>query len=233
MCEKSPHAWIQIACSALCDLFSKWLPPPPLVGDSMVLVENILTLASIVARKIPGEVSKNFQHLFLFLRDCIHTYGDMIEKAVTIQNGEAPINLELLRQTKGVVLLTIDCASSTLGTAWSKPKEQVQGQLAFESKPSPLRIESVPNESLAGLLSFTMECLKICPTFLFGLTSGSTPDRGEDLLIRRAIESSVLALNDSDSDVSLSAVTLLRTVVRYLCPVFHGFHFFYCMLMQP
>lgn len=166
-----------------------------------------------------SERSGNFQHLFLFLEGFVHAYGEGIEKSAisTLRNTELPVedDIEFGRMLQDVIVRIVDSAQSSLGGVWTRPKEQRQGQLAFESKSSPPRIETTPNDALAGVFSFTTECLMTCPVFLLHLRALMSQDEHqEDLFVRRVSESAVHALNDTDPEVSRSAMKVLKVAVR-------------------
>jgi hypothetical protein len=199
----------------MCELLSKWLPTPPLDGSSKILVWKLLSLARAMTRSEEG--SGRFQHLFLFLETFVHTYGEGIEKAAfaTLQN-ELPVedDREFGRILQDVIVRTIEAARPSLGSAWTRSKEQRHGQQAFESKSSAPRVETVPNDALSGAFSFTTECLVTCPVFLLHLQALLIQDRREeDLFLRRVAESAIIAVNDQDPEISRCAMKVLKTIV--------------------
>ena len=201
-------------------MLSQWLPSPPLDGMSKALVGNLLSLARSMAKTIHG--TGNFQHLFKYLQIFVHTYGEGIEKAsVATLRNELPVedDREFGRMLQEVIVHIIDAARPSLGTAWSRPGEQRHGQQPFESKASLPRVETVPDDSLSGVFSFTTECLVTCPVFLLHLQALLSQDeqREEDLFVRRVAESAISALNDQDPDVARCAMKVLKTIVSASC----------------
>jgi hypothetical protein len=196
-------------------MLSQWLPSPPLDSTSKVLVASLLSLARSTAKTVHG--TGHFQHLFKFLQRFVHTYGEGIEKAaVATLRNELPVedDREFGRMLQEVIVHIIDAARPSLGAAWSRPREQRHGQQPFETKASLPRVETVPDDSLSGVFSFTTECLVTCPVFLLHLQALLSHDeRQEDLFVRRVAESAISALNDQDPDVARCAMKVLKTIV--------------------
>jgi hypothetical protein len=115
------------------------------------------------------------------------------------------------------MLGTIAATQASLGSVWTSPKEQEEGQSAFESKPFPApKPGSISDESLGGMLSLTRKGLEQCPAFFLQLPAGRGIDRGDDTLLRRAVTSAVASLNDTDPDIVLNAIMLLNAMVSAL-----------------
>jgi hypothetical protein len=197
-------------------MLSQWLPSPPLDSTSKALVGNLLSLARSMAKTVHG--TGHFQQLFKFLQNFVHTYGEGIEMAAVAElRNELPVedDREFGRMLQGVIVHIIAAAGPSLGTAWSRPREQRQGQQPFETKASLPRVDTVPDDSLSGVFSFTTECLMTCPVFLLHLQAllGQDEQREEDLFVRRVADSAISALNDQDPDVARCAMKVLKTIV--------------------
>jgi hypothetical protein len=206
---------VQDVLQSMCEVLSKWLPTPPLDGASKALVGSLLTLARTIATSNDG--AGRFQHLFLFLETFVHTHGNGIEKAALASlRNELPVedDREFGQMLQDVISRIIEAAPPSLGSAWTRPKEQRQGQQAFESKSTAPKVETVPNDSLSGVFSFTTECLITCPVFLLHVEALLSQDhREEDLFVRRVAESATIALNDQDPEIARSAMKVLKTIV--------------------
>jgi hypothetical protein len=159
--------------------------------------------------------------LFAFLEDIVVSFGDIVEPSAiaTIQGSSIGERERLVgRVLEELLLDTVAAAKCTLGGVWSSSSEQREGQPAFETKfnPLPPKIGTTSNASLAGMLSLLERCLDFCPVFLFQLPSGPGLDRDDDRMLRRALDSAVLSLSDSDPSIVKSGMTFLKSAVSLL-----------------
>ena len=114
------------------------------------------------------------------------------------------------------VLVTIASVQDILGNAWTCASEQGNGQDARESVPTPPRVDPPKsNEALGCMLTFSTKAVETCPVFLFQLPSAPDKDRDEDKLLRRAVDSAVVALNDTDPEIVESSIVFLMALVGF------------------
>lgn len=162
----------------------------------------------------------HFGSIFEFLEDFVHTHGHKIERGALERTETLSANFndkEVPRLLEDLMLGTIAATRESLGSVWASPTEQGEGQSAFESKPPPApKPGSVPNDSLAGMLSLTQKGLEICPVFFLHLPTGRSKDREDDMLLRRAVNSAVASLIDTDTEIIVNAIHLLTAMVRAL-----------------
>jgi hypothetical protein len=160
----------------------------------------------------------HFEVVYGFICKFLETYGESVEKVALATLSGASIQgseTEMVKLLEEVMLRTVAAVQETLGNVWTSASEQGNGQEAFESKPSPARKpQTKSNESLAGILSFLKQALISCPVFLLHLPSAPGKDSEDDMLLRRAIDSAVASLNDSDPELTRNAIAFLKTLVR-------------------
>ena len=121
---------------------------------------------------------------------------------------------EIFRLAEGLFLSAIEYARPALGEDWTRPAEQGQGQPPFESRNVPTRkLSEATKDCLAALLPLLRTCLDLSPVFLSYLPARPGVDREQDMLLRRAVNSTVGSLNEADSDLTISAINLLETMV--------------------
>jgi hypothetical protein len=195
------------------------MPPDYDSNGSLSLLKDLCAVSSSMLKTQNGS-AVHFESIFEFLEDFVHTHGHKIDKLALESNESMSINLndkEAARLLEDLMLGTLAATRASLGSAWTSPKEQGEGQSAFESKPPPApKPGSISNESLAGMLSLTQKGLEQCPAFFLQLPAGRGIDRADDKLLRRAVDSAVASLNGTDPDIVLNAITLLTAVVSAL-----------------
>jgi hypothetical protein len=121
---------------------------------------------------------------------------------------------EMFRLTEGLFLSGIEYARPFLGEFWTKPAEQGQGQLPFENHDEVVaKLSESTKECLTALLPLIQVCLDHSPIFLLCLPARPGVDREQDMLLRRAVDSTVSSLNEADGDLSSCAILLLETMV--------------------
>jgi len=157
------------------------------------------------------------ESLFKFLSDFARTYGGRIEREVVSndhETGSSDEAFNLGRIFEELLQTLVASISTQLGDTWTITKEQGNGQPAFESKSVPSRKskENVSNDSLAGMFSFVTICMDACPLFLFHLPARPRLEPKDDMLLRRAVESAVVSLNDCNPFVAGHAMKLLTAV---------------------
>lgn len=195
------------------------MPPDYDINGSLTLLKDLCAVSSSMLRTQHGR-PVHFESNFEFLEDFVYTHGHKIEKWALESNESMSINLndkEAARLLEDLMLKTIAATQASLGSVWTSPKEQGKGESAFESKPSPApKPGSISNESLGGMLSLMQKGLEQCPAFFLQLPAGRGIDRGDDILLRRAVASAVASLNDTEPDIVLNAILLLTAMVSTL-----------------
>ena len=160
----------------------------------------------------------HFEVAFAFVDKFLSAYGDLVEKGALDALGGSPVQEHVKepgRLLEDLILETTTSVQENLGDIWTNPSEQGNGEEAFERKPSPVRKPTMKsNESLAGILSFLTKALDICPVFLLHLPAAKGKDFEDDMLLRRAVDSSVASLNDSDPELAKNSISFLQTLVR-------------------
>jgi hypothetical protein len=195
------------------------MPPDYDINGSMALLKDLCAVSASMLKTQHGR-PVHFESIFEFLEDFVHTHGYKIEKWASESTESMSVNLndkEAARLLEDLMLGTITATQASLGSVWTIPKEQEEGQSAFERKPSPApKPGSISDESLGGMLSLTRKGLEQCPVFFLQLPAGRGIDRGDDILLRRAVTSAVASLNDTDPDIVLNAIMLLTAMVSAL-----------------
>jgi hypothetical protein len=220
--NESLLATSQNISTAISTLLSALMPPDYDINGSMTLLKDLCVVSSSILRTQHGR-PVHFESIFEFLKDFVHTHGRKIEKWALEGTENMSVNLndkEAAHQLGDLMLGTIAATQASLGSVWVSPKEQGEGQSASESKPSPApKPGSISDESLGGMLSLTRKGLEQCPVFFLQLPAGRGIDRGDDILVRRAITSAVASLNDTDPDIVLNSILLLTAMVSALIHV--------------
>jgi hypothetical protein len=195
------------------------MPPDYDINGSLTLLKDLCAVSSSMLRTQNGS-PVHFESIFEFLKDFVYTHGHKIEKWALASTESMSVNFndeEAARLLEDLMLGTIEATRASLGSVWTSPKEQGEGQSAFESKPPPApKPGSISNESLAGMLSLTQKGLDQCPVFFLQLPAVRGIDREDDRLLRRAVDSAVASLNDSDPDIVLNAIIILTAMVSAL-----------------
>lgn len=164
----------------------------------------------------------HFEVAFEFVGNFVTTYGEDVEKGAlaTLSGSLLHDNVrELGRLLEKLILDTVAAVQENLGNVWTSPmSEQGMGEDAFERKPSPVRKPQMKsNESLAGILCFLKKAMGVCPVFLLHLPASPGKDREDDMLLRRAVDSAVVSLNDSDPEIARNSIAFLEALVSSLC----------------
>jgi len=191
------------------------LPRHPITENRENFLNDLIALMHKMIT--PKRGSPQLHLMFVAMVDIVHTYGEQIEQIIvskghtkSMSDGKKDFGTIL----EELILAAVAAGRETLGSEWTSPKEQGQGQPAFESKPSPVRrSESMSNESLVGVFELLSICIDSCPNFLLLLPAGPGVDREEDMLIRRGLDSAVASLTDFDPAISRNAMIFLKKAV--------------------
>lgn len=208
----------QHVSGALCALLVNLLPPSVRDDYSLGLLRDLGAVASsMIASGTTNSVL--FESLCTFLDEFIVAHGEAIDTGTTsvlrATSGFAG-EREIFRLAEGLFLSAIEYALPALGEDWTRPAEQREGQAAVESQDAgslPKRSEAT-TECLSTLLPLLQTCLDLAPVFLAYLPARPGVDREQDMLLRRAIDSTVGSLNDTDSELVIRSISLLETMVR-------------------
>ena len=207
---------VQHVSNALCTLLVDLLPPSTRDEYSLGLLRDLGAVASSMTAS--GIASRElFESLCRFLSEFITAHGESIDKGTTsmLQTSTGfAAEREVFRIAEGLFLSTIEYARPALGEEWTKPAEQREGQPPFESRNASTRkLSDSTKDCLAALLPLLQTCLDLSPVFLAYLPARPGVDREQDMLLRRAVDSTVGSLNEADSDLTMSAISLLETMV--------------------
>ena len=191
---------------------------PPSIRDeySLGLLRDLGAIASSMIAS--GIASRElFESLCRFLGEFITAHGESIDRGTTsmLQSSTGfAAEREIFRLAEGLFLGAVEYARPALGEEWTKPAEQGEGQTPFESRNASTRkMSDSTKDCLAALLPLLQVCLDLSPVFLSYLPARPGVDREQDLLLRRAVDSTVGSLNEADSDLTTSAILLLETMV--------------------
>jgi hypothetical protein len=154
------------------------------------------------------------------LQTFVKTYGDVVDKtaSASLEGQSTPSNSQRGREIgkclESLLLSTVDAVKSCLGSTWASSQGQGQGQPPFESKAEPIEERPTSRDALSGMFTLLRTCAERCPIFLMHLPAGPSLDVKEDMLHRRAVESAVSSIIDSDTDTSKSAMEFLESTVK-------------------
>jgi len=187
---------------------------------SVKLIGELCSIATAVLEKA-SDSRAHFEVAFVFVGNFVTAYGADVETGAlaTLAGTSVQDHIkELGRLLESLILGTVAAVQENLGNVWTSPSEQGNGEEAFERKPSPVkRPHMKSNESLAGILLFLTKALGVCPVFLLHLPAGPGKDREDDKLLRRAVDSAVVSLNDDDPEIVRNSIAFLEALVRKCC----------------
>jgi len=186
--------------------------------DAVGFVRELFSLSSSM---IPDTNTSKAPLLavYEFVERVIDLHGSKIEATARVLAGNATAVSsttahEVGKQLEDTILSSVLSTKGSLGTAWTRDKEQGQGQSAFESKCKPVAEEKPTDpDSLAAIFTMLTSAAENCPTFLVYLPATEGGDRDNDKLISRAIESSVAVLVEPDFELARTAILFLISVV--------------------
>lgn len=204
---------------ALCTLLTDLLPPSVQDDYGLGLLRDLGAIASSMIAS--GIASRDlFESFCGFLDEFIIAHGEAIDRGTSsmLQASQGfAAEREIFRLAEGLFLSAIEYARPTLGEDWSRPAEQGNGQPPFESRNALTpRLPESSKECLAALLPLLRTSLDLAPVFFSYLPSRPGVDREHDTLFRRAVDSTVGSLNETDSDLIVSAIGFLETMVSQL-----------------
>lgn len=200
-------------------LLSELLPSSPELADSLPLLNDLCQFMSALLKSPIQGGSASVDIAFDFMCKLFQQYGKFLET-----NFAASSEIELVRIVRSLMLNVVETVQEYLGNIWTKPSEQDNGQVAFESKPMPTqKVTLKSSDSLGGMLDVLTQGLKFCPKFLIHLPSpGSGLSRdnntSHDALLRRAVDAAAALLEEYfDVDGLRSAIFFLKTLVSEKC----------------
>ncbi len=181
-----------------------------------------------IATTILSQECKNalcFQPIFAFVKATVETSGESINKSLQekleglTSSSERDYFDDIGKCLEELILRTIAAVRSFLGSTWSRPNEQRQGQPAFESRTSPIPEERSPSstpssDALHSIFSMLTTCATHCPVFLVNLPINIGSDRDDGTLFNQAVESAVPCIGNADLETSTNAIHYLLALVR-------------------
>ena len=209
----------QNVAKSVCTFLADLLPPTVRDDYSLGLLRDLGGVASsMIAAGIPSR--ELFESLCEFLAQFIIAHGQAIDRgteAMLRASTGFATEREIFRITEGLFLSAIEYARPTLGECWTRPTEQGQGQTPFESHEasSTSKLSESTKDCLVALLPLIQVCLDHSPAFLVYLPARPGVDREQDMLLRRAVDSTVGSLNEADADLTSSAIMLLEIMVSF------------------
>jgi hypothetical protein len=212
--------------SGLSFFLSDLLPPSCEDGNSLKLLHELCQLTSSILQKPPATNKTYLNVVFGFMSKFLKMYGKNLEtKSISFERvyADTPCGIAIENLLQGMISSIFETVQESLGNVWTCPSEQGNGQVAFESKPihiSKVRLKS--NESLGGVLCFLTEGLVSCPNFFIRIPIPMGRDidhddnnNSSDILVRRAVDSALSSLDDSnDTETITSAILFLTVLVR-------------------
>jgi hypothetical protein len=192
--------------------------------DASLLQQLTETAASMLQGSPNSERTPHIQPILDLLQVYVKVHGDVLEtnarSLLDPDNNPAGVGAEWGRVVgeclEKLLLATVNAMRNSLGTTWTSPQRQGQGQPAFETKAEPMshRHATTTNECLPAIFSLLRTCAERCPYVLVHLPAGPGLDREEDTLYRRSVESAVSSLVEADVDTSQSAMEYLASTVK-------------------
>ena len=191
--------------------------------ESIGLMQELFTLATSTLPQ-NGSIKPSLLTVCEFVERVLDLHGGTIEATARLgmddggassrKNGTSK---ELGRLVEDLLLGVIQTSKASLGSAWTRDKEQMPRQQSFESKPKAhSEVNEQPSSTyvLAAIFAALTSAAKNCPTFLVGLPATPQGDTEHDRLITRAVESAVTVLVESDFEVARSSILFLKSMVR-------------------
>jgi hypothetical protein len=186
------------------------------------LLKELFILASSMIQESDRRGASTLA-VYEFIERVMDVHGTAIEHAAQagVENEEtfdqSDPSLEAGRLLEDLLLSSVLNIRDSLGSAWTRDKEQGQGQLPFESKNEPQsEIKPASTELLAAVLNALNVAVNACPTFLVHLPARPCGDSESDRLLYRAVESSVAALMEPDFEAARTAILFLNSTVRQI-----------------
>jgi hypothetical protein len=201
-------------------MLSHMIPP---FCDNDRSVNLLRELCSIVAstRVSVSSSHGDFEKIFDFTCKCIDAYGGVIEKGLiaSLSGISSPrIYLEVRRILETLITENVTSVKGSLGSVWTLPREQKNGQDAFESKPTPKPHYVLRSaDSLGSVFTMLTKCLCKCPLLAVNLPATPVCESESDSLLRRAVDSAVDSLSTGDPLITSNAISFLKSLVSLLC----------------
>ena len=207
--------------AALGTFLVEFMPPECKNKGNLTVLKELSSIAFSILKKKDTESQAKFQPVFRFLTEFVSDHGDAAEnktqeamKGQATPEGKSDVVLVLT----DLLLAAVDeFQSASIAASMTNVEEQGQGQPAYESKslPAPKGDAHIGDE-ICGMLTLFKTCLERCPSYFFQLPSAPGLEGQEDLLHRKATESAIALLNESDTETSKHAMGYLEALVRIL-----------------
>ena len=188
-------------------------------NDEALLKDLSTVAASILQTSAESAATQQTEILLHFLGAIVDIYGESVVERAALAKLDGSVvdnrGQEIGFLLEEMLAQVVSSLQDSLGIVWTGPKEQGQGQPAFESRspPTPKSDSSCSTDSLASTLNLLRKCLENCPVFLLHVPTVSGMEGEENKIIRRAVDSAANSLFADDPDLSLSSIQFLQTVV--------------------
>lgn len=213
---------LQSISEALAFLLVECIPADCVDDSGLNLFKELGGIANTILSQDCNSVNC-FQPIFAFVKATLEAFGESINKSWQerleglTSSSERDYFDDVGKCLEELILRTIAAVRSFLGSTWSRPNEQNQGQPAFESRTSPVPEErassSSSSEALHAIFSMLTACATHCPVFLVNLPITLTSDREDGTLFNQAVESAVPCLGDADIETSSNAIHYVLALV--------------------
>uniref|UniRef100_A0A7S1VM81 Uncharacterized protein n=1 Tax=Grammatophora oceanica TaxID=210454 RepID=A0A7S1VM81_9STRA len=213
---------------ALSTLLIACIPERMETAEDIGVLREVSTLASIIVNTSSGNQDEALSAVLDVISQVIAVHGASIDNAINTildNNGvsQSSISEDAGRCIESLLLKTIGATKDKLGAAWTRPKEQGQGQTAVESKSrgssGELSLQDQKPTSTSALSSIfnVLETIaRCCPAFLTHLPAASGKDQETDRLLHRAMESAISSVTETDVDLVRNALLFLKSTVEVL-----------------
>lgn len=191
------------------------------------MLKELCSIAFSILKKKDSGCTAKFTPILVFLQEFIKLHGEAVDRQI-VENGKSE-NADDGSQDVTVVLSDLLLSavdefqvSSAASTSVASPKEQGQGQAAFESKSErgPKEVAG-PSDELCGMFTLFQICVERCPAFFLSLPAAPDAHEGDDLLYSRAVDTAVGFLGETDTPTSLHAMSFMESLVSLILVLPH------------
>ena len=207
--------------TALGTFLVEFMPPECKNKGNLSVLHELCSVALSILKNNDSESQARFKPVFRFLTAFVSAHGYFAEhRAQEALKGQVAPD-----ENSGVVVILTDLLlaavdefqTASVAASATNTKKQGQGQPAYESKTLPApKGDAHIGEEMCEMLSLFESLLERCPSYFFQLPSAPGLEGQNDLLHRKATETAVGLLNESDAETSKCAMAYLETLVRLL-----------------
>lgn len=207
--------------TALGTFLVEFMPPECKNKGNLSVLQELCSVALSILKMNDVENQVRFKPVFRFLTAFVSSHGDSAEnRAQEALKGQAAPGGEndVVFILTDLLLAAVDeFQSASVAASATNTKKQGQGQPAYESKTLPApKGDAHIGEEMCEMFTLFEACLEHCPSYFFQLPSAPGLEGQNDLLHRKATETAVGLLNESDAETSKYAMAYLETLVRLL-----------------